>query len=175
MMAAPSPGDVLLTRSTGRAAWLIRLGAALRNRANMVNHVAVVHHADELGTVWCLEGRPGGVGWRDAADYLKSPYTMTNMIQPKTAAQRTAVCATALAMIGTPYDWASIVEDAGAAFGLKDIWSRKTDGKVPGEVVCSSLAAYAYDKAGLEHPPGSDRTTTPGDWLSYLIEHKWAS
>ena len=79
-------------------------------------------------------------------------------------------------MIGTPYAWTAIAEDAGQAFGLKDIWARRDKkGEVPGEVVCSSLAAYAYSKAGLDHPPGGDRNTTPGDWLSFLIERKWAS
>lgn len=169
------PGDVLLTRSGGFAAFMIRLGAAFRNRPSLSNHVAIVHHADANGTVWVLEGRPSGVGWRSATDYLASAWTMNNRAQPKTAQQRAAVCETAMALIGTPYSWSAIAEDAGQAFGLTDIWARKDKkGKVPGELVCSSLAAYAYSKAGLEHPAGGDRNVTPGDWCSFLIEHRWA-
>src|SRR5262249_12912450 len=44
----------------------------------------------------------------------------------------------------------------------------------PGHVVCSSLAAYLYAKAGLEHPPG-DRLVSPPDWQQLLIENRWSA
>src|SRR5262244_4651766 len=77
------PGDILVTRSASLFGRLIRLGAALRDQPNADNHVAIVHHTDKHGTTWCLEGRPGGVGWRDARDYLRSPWTMTNVGERK--------------------------------------------------------------------------------------------
>ena len=153
---------------------LIRFGAALRDQPNLDNHVAVVHHKDAQGTLWCIEGRPGGVGWRDTKDYLTSSQTLTNSAQPKTQAQRDAVCATMLAMIGTAYDWSSIVADTEHAFGLNTAWlpDFKT-GQVPGAVVCSSLAAYAYSKNGLKHPAGEDRQITPGDWDTFILTQAW--
>ena len=60
------PGDVILVRTGGLAATMIRFGAALRGAPNLNNHVAVAHHLDAHGTLWCVEGSPGGAGWRDA-------------------------------------------------------------------------------------------------------------
>lgn len=177
-MTTVQPGDILAVRSPGTAARLIRFGAALRELItghpgpNLANHVAVVHHTDQAGTLWVLEGRPGGVGWRQADDYLKSPWTLTNTGQPKTQAQRAAVTKTCEAMIGTAYDWRAIAEDAGAAFGLHGVWAEKPGGQVPGAVVCSSLAAYAYDRAGLAAPEPQDYAhVTPGDWVTFVLEH----
>lgn len=173
-MITVQPGDVLAVRSGSFAAAAIRLGAALLGRPNLSSHIAVVHHTDAHGTIWTLEGRPGGVGWRDAKAYLESPWTLTNAAQPKTAAQRERVCDTMLAMIGTQYSWQTIAEDAAIAFGLKDIWAEKVNGKPPGEIVCSSLAAYAYDKAGLAAPSPADYAhVTPGDWDQLILENRW--
>ena len=50
-------------------------------------------------------------------------------------------------MNGTAYDWQAIVADAGHAFGLDIAWLPDfRTGQVPGHVVCSSLAAYAYEQ-----------------------------
>jgi len=166
------PGDILAVRSGGLAGAAIRLGAALRDQVNLSSHIAVVHHTDEHGTVWALEGRPGGVGWRDARDYLASPWTVTNAGQPKTAEQRETVCATMLAMIGTAYDWEAIVADAAGAFGLAGIWHPAWDGTVPAHVVCSSLAAYGYGKAGLECPKNG-REVTPAAWVDLIMTNRW--
>ena len=170
------PGDVLAVRSPGWAGRLIRLGAALRDQPNLDSHVAVVHHRDAQGTLWAIEGRPGGVGWRDARDYLASRWTLTNSAQPKTDAQRDAVCATMTAMLGTRYDWAGIVADADHAFRLDSAWLPDfRTGQVPGAVVCSSLAAYAYDKNGLAHPPGGDRQITPAGWTEFILTQAWTN
>jgi len=168
------PGDLLATHSTGTGSFLIRLGAALRDRPNLVNHIAVVHHVDAQGVTWCIEGRPGGVGWRDASDYLSNRHTFGNGSQPKTDAQRDEVCKGAVALLGTPYDWEAIAQDAAGAFGLDDVWQLRWGkaGTVPGHVVCSSLAAYLYASAGLDCPAG-DREVTPGDWLALWLERGW--
>jgi hypothetical protein len=144
---------------------------------NMDNHIAVAHHQDAHGTLWVLEGRPGGVGWRQANDYLRSPWTLTNAGQPKTDAQRAAVCKTAEAMLGTAYDWQAIAADAAGAFGLNGVWLPKWDGKVPGHVVCSSLAAYAYTRAGLGRPiqAADGREVTPADWVTFILTHGYQS
>ena len=103
------PGTVLVTRSGGFAATMIRLGAALRGRPNLGNHVAVAHHTDAAGTLWVIEGRPGGTGWRDATAYLASAWTLTNTAQPLTTGQGLAIAKQMEALIGTAYAWDAIV------------------------------------------------------------------
>jgi len=169
------PGDILATRSPGWTAAAIRIGAALTGKINLSNHVAIVVKTDAHGTLWVVEGKPGGVGWRQASDYLGSKWTITNADQPKTDAQRKTVCDTAVHLIGTAYDWKAIAADAAAdlrqGFNWAPDWGQ---GQVPGQVVCSSLAAYAYDQASLARPPGKARTCQPGDWDTWCITRGWA-
>jgi len=169
------PGDLLATRSGGWAGMMIRLGSAFRDQPNLHNHIAIVTHTDGAGTTWCVEGRPGGFGWKDAASYLNSKWTVHNRVQPKTLAQRHQVMAGAREMVGADYDWLAIAHDAAGAFGLDKVWKLKwgKDGEVPGQVVCSSAAAYLYAKAGLDHP-GGDREVTPADWTELWVEKGWA-
>jgi len=176
-MTTLQPGDLLATRGNGWGSFMIRLGAAFRDEPNLINHIAIVMHSDNAGTLWCLEGRPGGVGWKDATGYLRSKYTMCNRTQPKTDAQRKIITDGAKALIGTPYDWQAIVADAGGAMGpvLDRVWQlkwRKTG--VPGHVVCSSLADYLYEKAHLANPE-KEREVSPADWLDLWIKNGWAT
>lgn len=159
------PGDVLAVRTGGLAATMIRLGAALRGTPNLSNHIAVVHHADASGTLWCIEGRPGGVGWRDAGDYLASPWTLTNAAQPKTPAQRKVITDGAAAILGMAYDWDAILGD-----GLADLhlWD-PAGGQVRGHAVCSAVAAFLYDKAQLGRPAGAQRMVQPSDWDTWIL------
>lgn len=169
-------GDILTTRSnTGLAGRLIRLGAALRDEPNLTNHVVIVHHVDAAGTVWGLEGRPGGVGWVNCAKYLASKWTLTNAEQPKTDEQRAKVAELALALLGTPYDWTGIALDAMDAIGAFHLWRDTSWGQAPGHVVCSSYADYVYEQVGLANPglASHTRTTTPGDWAQFIIERAW--
>lgn len=169
------PGDVLAIRTSGDAAWWIRFGAAIRNQPNLSNHIAVVHHTDDKGTVWAIEGRPGGVGWVDCGKYLKSPALLTNAEQPKTDQQRVTVCKTMEALLGTPYDWQAIIVDGAEDLGVKVAgWSPdwKT-GEVPGHVVCSSAADYAYFKAGLACPIHG-REVQPSDWDTFILGKGWS-
>lgn len=172
------PGDLLLTRSkTGIAGRMIRLGAALLDQPNLVNHVAVYTHTLE-GIPWGVEGKPGGVGSVDCRKYLSSKWTINNIGQPKTDAQRLLLVQYMNTMIGTQYDWVGIAADFANAIHLDELF-RLRDGKdqLPGQVVCSSLAAYAYRAAGLVQPGvgSSLRTVTPGDWDRFIIEKGWAA
>jgi hypothetical protein len=166
------PGDVILARSGGFAGAMIRLGAALRNAPNLSSHVAVAHHVDAHGTLWCVEGRPGGVGWRDARAYTRSAWTLTNAGQPKTDLQRVAACKVMAALVGTAYDWEAVVADGAADLHLDTAWLPAWNGTVPGHVVCSSLAAYAYGKAGLPCPAGG-RQVQPADWDAWILTRAW--
>jgi hypothetical protein len=173
--AAVLPGDVLAVRSSGRPAWWIRIGAALRDTPNLSNHIAVAHHTDNAGTLWGIEGRPGGVGWVDCGIYLRSPYTITNAAQPKTSIERRSVCTTMEGLLGTAYDWQAIAADAAADLGINlPGWNPTWHGTVPAHVVCSSAAAYAYAQAGLPRPNG-DRLVQPADWDTFIIGQLWAA
>lgn len=169
------PGDVLAIRAGKNdiPGWWIRFGAAVQNKPNLSNHIAVAHHFDAHGTLWCIEGRPNGVGYVNAANYLKSPLLLTNVDQPKTDAQRAAVCDTMKTLIGTPYDWQAIVVDGFVDLGIKvPGWSPDWTGTVPAHVVCSSLAAYGYAKNGLKCPKG-DREVQPADWDEFILTKAW--
>ena len=153
----------------------IQIGALLEGEP-AAEHVAVVHHKDPKGTWWGIEGRPSGVGWVDCTRYVTHPLTVANEGQPLTDAVRFEIAKTMEAMLGTPYDWDAIVEDGGIVFGLPDIWQETIDGKMPGHVVCSSLAAFGYCKAGQPSPRPKDyRHVTPSDWEKFIIDHHWAS
>jgi hypothetical protein len=166
------PGDVLAVRTPGN--WVgavIRDFAAIAGKPNLSNHIAIAHHYDVHHTLWVIEGRPGGVGWRVAWDYLRDPHTLTNAAQPKTPAQRAGICRGAQAMVGTDYDWEAIAADA--AQDLHFNWAPTWHGTVAGHVVCSSLACYLYDKNGLARPPGNARTDQPADWDEWILTRGW--
>lgn len=174
------PGDTLAVRTP--RAWpsaMIRLGSALLDKPNVSNHIAMAHHWDASGTLWCIEGRPGGVGWRDGSDYLASPWTLANVAQPKTDAQRKVLTDGAVALLGTPYDWMAIVGD-----GLDDLhlWN-PVHGRVEGHTVCSALLACLHDKAVLARPRAvhavtaelteDERRVQPADWAGWILTQGW--
>lgn len=167
-------GDVLAVRSNGWQAALIRFGAAMRGQPNIANHIAVVSHQDAQGRWWCIEGKPGGVGWAQASSYLASPWTLNNCVQPgRNGPARLAVAAEAKQMLGTAYDWQAIADDTLRAFGMKDLWAGSWHGQAPGHVVCSSYAAFLYERAGWDHPATPDRDTTPADWVSFILAGRY--
>lgn len=169
-----APGDVVCVRNPrGFPARMIRLGAALLDKPNGVNHVIVAHHVDAAGVLWGVEGRPGGVGWVDMRHALTAPYTVHNGDQPKTGEQRAAVVKVAAGMLGTPYDWEGIALDAAEAVHVQTLWSSKAWGvSPPAHVVCSSLADWAYNHVGLASPK-ANRTCSPGDWAKFIVERGW--
>jgi hypothetical protein len=164
------PGDVLTVKTSGLAGKLIRLGEALGDKPNTANHIAVFHHYS--GDVpWGLEGRPGGVGWADLRGYLANPFTFNNCGQPgRDDAHRATVADLASRMIGSAYDWQAIADDTLRAFRMPDLFASTFHGVVPGHVVCSSYAAFLYERAGWEHPQVPDRDCEPADWTAFIIE-----
>lgn len=171
---AIQPADIVAVRSHGLAGALIRFGEGLEGEPNIDAHVAVMHHW--TGPVpWFIQGEPGGVSWRDGRDYLASGWTVSNVDQPKTAVQRQLVCDAMAATIGTPYDWGAIAADAADALDLPHLWESDRWGPgVPGHVVCSSVAAWAYAKALLRHPLEHPLPeTTPGDWTEFCLTRAW--
>lgn len=187
MLTALNPGDVVAV-DTGSAAQddLIRLGALLDGTPAPANHVVIVHHRDKAGTLWGIEGRPGGVGYVDMAKYTGSAlakYANSNTALARTAQQSHLVLMSAERLLGTPYDWAGgIAADALTAFGLGglakalDRWWGWPDASLlphgtalrPAHVVCSSLAQWVYAHLGLPCPKVRDaELCTPADWWAY--------
>jgi hypothetical protein len=173
-LAGLQPGDVVAVRTPPSVyGWLIRLGALLRGRPSMVDHVAIVHHIDAAGRMWGIEGRPGGVGWVDLQVY-DNRWLLSTKDQPKTDAQRQRICELAVDMLGTPYDWPAIIHDAAIAFGLDRLWrSRDFGPHAPGHVVCSSLASWLYHSVGLACPTAPVETCWPADWADFILRKDW--
>ena len=173
------PADLVIVSTLGPAGWVIRFGEMLQGKPDLRNHVAMFHHTAD-GVNWYLEGRPGGVGWKAfpvAQDsYLGSSWTVTNFEQPKTAAQRQLACSAMRQLLGAPYDWEAIAADTASALRLPDQWAAWGDpSKMPGHVVCSSSAAWAYrDRAGLAAPVvEGGRLTEPADWDAFIMAEGW--
>jgi hypothetical protein len=176
-------GDVITVRTKGLAAWFIRLGAKMQGKPNRTNHVIIVHHQDDAGLWWGIEGRPGGIGdVQITSGMLRGAHTNTNDAQPKTEAQRYLVAVAAEQVKGTPYDWASIRHHVWAALTAKLAWDSVLignqdwpEGKVPAQMVCSSFAAWAYEKVGLPTPNAKrTRMISPGDWDWFIDTKAWA-
>jgi hypothetical protein len=167
---------VLVVRTSGFRADMIRFGAALIGASDLENHVAVLDHFtpnpgdDQYGTWWAVEGRPGGVGWVDAAAYLNSPWTLSNQGQEMTQDQRNDITKTMRGLLGVPYDWTAIAEDGIRDLHLPDVWAEKWHGVAPGHVVCSSAAAWAYIMNGAAYPQEVDMPhVQPADWADFII------
>ncbi len=173
--AGVQPGDVLAIHGVSLEDKAIELGSALLGEPNLASHIAVLHHQDAKGTWWALEGRPSGVGWRDATGYLNSPYTITNRHQPKTDSQRTEICYWMGRLINTQYDWDAIVNDALRDLHLQTIddpWGVKdANGEVSGHIVCSSAAVVAYALSPCLYPRyAPEANIEPSDWVKFIIE-----
>lgn len=171
----PQIGDVLAV-SSRKPSWtskMIEIGQILQGKPGLNNHIVIVHHKTN-NVWWGLEGKPGGVGWADVRRYLRDPHTVSNTLQPKTFAQRNKVAKLAETMIGTPYDWAAIATDSLRSMRITNLFDENWDNKgVPGHVVCSSLAAWVYDRTGLERPTGEGRYILPADWTEFNLTKKW--
>jgi hypothetical protein len=171
-------GDVLCTRGGSWVSRLIRFGAALLGKPNTVSHVAIYMGPGSDGRPRVIEARPGGVGWLDAQKYLGDNWTVDNREQPKTDAQREAVAQAVTAMLGTPYDWVGIGQNAMEAIRAPDLYRSKAwaHTESPDHVVCSSLADWVYADVGLANPGKSqkaDKITTPGDWAEFITSKAW--
>jgi hypothetical protein len=171
------PGDALVVHDPGLWAEMIRIGGFVEGQPHHWNHLVVFDHVDPVGTFWGIEGRPGGVGWRDIGHYLDDPQTLTNIEQRKTAEQRAGITACMGAMISAHagYDWPAIAMDC--LIAVNPIWGLRTDewgSEVPGTFVCSSSYDYALEHvpAGLVSPK-RDRYCAPWDFAALWIGRTW--
>lgn len=167
-------GDVLCVRTTGPFSWLIRLAARIQRKPATIDHVAIVHHIDADGTPWVVEAwAPQGVRLTNGTAYQASPSTITNVGQPKTAAQRAQVAEIAASLLRHGYDFAAIAQDAMAIFKIRDpLIEGWLPSKTPARFVCSSLAGWCYMLADLDEPDGG-RFIAPADWAALILAHGW--
>lgn len=184
-----APGDVLAV-ATGPP-WvqrIIRLGGLLEGKPAPVNHVIGITHQDAAGRWIGLQGQPGGVGLVDCTPYLSDKRTRSNHAQPKPDdhGQLAFLLASAAKTIGVAYDWAGIAEDTALALHLPDLAAAVNrlyawpagHGKLPGDVVCSSLWAmlYGLGEVGYAHPDlGHERVCMPADWYIWSDRKQWES
>ncbi len=174
MIEGVGPGTILAVRSEGVFSEAIRFGSALIDKPNVEAHIAVVHHKAADGTIWGIEGRPGGCGWVDCGRYLNAVYTISNRNQPLTPQQREEICQfmEILAFRKAGYDWPAIFQDAERDLHLPELWTTKWNGEVPCHIVCSSGAAWVYDKVGALRPEQTDdRHVQPADWTEFILTH----
>lgn len=184
------PGDVLVVNaSKGKGifsgGWWIKFRSwfsGVNKRSRYADHVVIVHHIDDTGTLWGIEGRPSSVGWVDCALYEKA-IIAENGLQPKSEEARKLICQVAEEMLGTPYDWKAIVLLGTDVKFVNKLWSKVlakhlipdwNEDEVPGHVICSSYAALVYRRAGLAYPKdfeGGLRFVDPDDWSEFIFEH----
>lgn len=148
-------GDVLLIRSHGIFADVVRSSLALARYPDTSNCFAVIDHSFPHGPVWALEGRPGGLGWRNADDYFHGfghRYVLTNWQQTKKPEQRKIIVNEMRKLLSYP---------------LESSFTQTTDCNV----VASTLAAKAYNAAGLACPYIDETTiVTPADWDTFILQ-----
>lgn len=161
------PGDVLVVSSHSLVMKLITWWPWYRSKWN---HVAVVHHTDDAGVLWCVEGRPGGVGWRNAAELGR---VLHNADQPRDNTGRKTIADLMVALLKTPYDWDAIARDAFAKLDEHGVtWTMEWDGAVPPvHVMCSSLASYGYWSVHWTGP--RSWLSEPRDWAWFIQHRGW--
>lgn len=190
MVSAPlpaAPGDVLAVWSSdSTSGTLIRMGAVLRGRPGVANHVAVITHQDQRKRWIGIEGKPGGVGNVDVTHWLTDPRTRSNHGQPRPGGEQalTSFLGSCAQSLGIDYDWlGGIAQNVLRAAHLENLaeaidplWRWPTDKQdlLPGHVVCSSLAAMLYARVGWARPEaGKERTVTPNAWWDWSDRHLW--
>lgn len=186
-MIPAAPGDILAvwTSSSWTSNW-IRVGYAIRGKPSVANHVVILTHRDKFGRWMGIQGQPGGVGLVDCTHWLNDSRTRSNHDQPKPnyRGQLKAFLASCAQSIGIRYDWVGIAEDGLGDINVRDLsqytdalWERQVKGgHLPGEVVCSSLAAALYElpQVNWAHPDlGTERACQPGDWWDWSDKRLW--
>lgn len=175
-------GNIMVTRQgPWYVSMAIRLGAWLKGRPSICNHVIIVHHVDPNGIWWGIEGRPGGVGYVPLEGALSSRYTNANTEQPISEDSRYLIAVAAESLLGMGYDWGAIAADAAHVFAANYLWQTIEElaewkpGQIPAHVVCSAFADWAYETVNLPNPGGTNRTrfTTPGDWDKFIMDRGW--
>jgi hypothetical protein len=171
------PGDVVVVEM---GIWIIRVliwiqalfSGNFKYRQN--GHVIVVSHTDDAGRLWGIEGRPGGIGWADLTK-RNGKYGISTAEQPKTNEQRALIVSTMEQLLGTRYDYEAYLDIAFRTIGITTTWKDYQGEDVPVQFICSAVADWVYEQAGLANP-GKDeitRYTTPAQWGKFIDNKEW--
>lgn len=187
MTIEAAPGDVLAVWTGSQ--WqqdAIRAGEALIGLPAVANHVAILTHQDGRGRWMGIQGQPGGVGLVDCTPWLADDRTRSNHDQPKPDdhGQLAYLLASCARSMGIAYDWVGIAADTAVALHASNLGALLSHlyawpanhGLLPGDVVCSSLAAMLYDlpAVGWPHPDlGDERMCEPANWWDWSDRKLW--
>lgn len=147
-----------------------------------VDHCLIVTKQDQVGRWLAIQGDSNGVGITDVARFLDQPQANVNHLQPRDPTKVPEFLANCAAAMGLAYDWVGIAIDAlddlrlyPLADAIDHLWRWPTSQvTLPGHVVCSSLAAWAYKAVGWAHPAGDERRVQPSDWWQWNRGERWA-
>jgi hypothetical protein len=167
---ALQPGDLLATHITGEVGKLIGFGELLNSnrlfhpfsveakKLSVFSHVAVVRDATTL-----IEAEVGGARIAPISEYLDGrPILFSTGLLGIDKATGLNIVKYAEAMVGAPYSSLDYFSIAAHRFhipvpGLHDYIDDE------GHIICSTLAAIAYSKAG--------KPLFPGQWTGYATPY----
>ncbi len=134
---------------------------------SQVNHAAVY-----VGNGHYVEARMHGARVADLAGVLhgaKPPVVLVESRFTLTPDEQTRVAQSALALVGTPYNFLDLVALGLLTMGIRWSWLVKRTQRED-RLICSQLVDRAYAHAGLElfTDGRQDGSITPGDLLLYL-------
>ena len=152
----PRPGDLVLVRSPGWPAAVIRFGERLRCRGRDRSFARVNHAATVLGRGIVQEMAGGGGQLTALASWRQQSYAVVH-VTTATDEQRRAAVAAARWYVNVPYGWPSIVSDA--VYVLSGLPIALAVGQ---SVVCSADASSAQRCLGLI-PDKPDVAVLPSD------------
>lgn len=155
-------GTIGVVSTRGFVAGIIRLGT----RSHW-DHVVIA-----VGDGRIVEAMPGGVRVRFEDEYAGVGWATTEPLNPDA---RTVMAATALAAIGTPYNWPAIAVFTVRTFAswLPHRWlSRWADHRAA--VICSELAVRCMRAAGVDCFGGRPAATvSPADFANLILTKAW--
>lgn len=139
-MADPKQGDFGLTRITGYAGLLIRIGQWLNGSGwKNFEHAFIVMPSGNL-----TEAEPGGARMAALSEYPDAAYSSWDL----TDVQRAAIVWHAHDLLGTPYSAADYFALALRRFHIPAPWLRRYI-ESSGHMICSQLVDACYAAAGL--------------------------
>lgn len=156
------PGTIGVVATNGFVPGIIRLGTR-----SHFDHVVIA-----VGEGRIVEAMPGGVRVRFEDEYDDIGWATTEPLDP---AARAVMASTALAAIGTAYNWPAI-----AVFTVRTFasWlphrrlSRWADNR--DAVICSELAVRCMRAAGIESFGGRPAATvSPADFANLILSKGW--
>lgn len=129
----PPIGSYGVTATGGVAGWFIRLGTFSR-----VNHAFIVGPEGKI-----VEANPTGAEFGHVSQYPNARYNLHTSLPQATREQ---IWASAVSMVGTPYNWLDVVALSLKFFHISLPWVNRRLAR-PDRLMCSQLVTEAYRRA----------------------------